>query len=846
MALPNVRRLVSFEAHCDPITGDLRLAAIRTPRTFAALAFVIWPFRYRLTLASAENMNKSFFARYAWPIVLVVAIMFPITVWGAVIALQSNRNDVKEWLPESFQATKDYEEFQKHFGNETFVLVSWDGCTLDDERLGKLASLLAPAAPSDSSAAHPQYFQRVLTGPGVLEQLTTAPLNLPEPEAIARLKGSFIGPDGRQTCAILILSREGKDHLHPALDQIYETATGQLGIARSSIRMGGPPVDNVAIDLEGERMLLKLMVLSACVGLGLAWWYLRDVRLTAMVFIGGAYSAAISLALVTALGGTINSVLLTMPSVVYTAGLSAAIHIINYYRHGRVQEGLSGAAERGVRAAWIPCLLSAGTTSLGLISLCTSQLVPIRNFGFYTAVGVIIALGFMFLYLPSALQLWPPVMHHDPQADEMSPLDPNHRRRMRRLASRIIARPMIVWAVFMVLMVVCGTGLHRVKTTINLMSLFSPDAEIIHSYRWLEEKLGALVPMEVVVRIDKSATNLSYLERVELIANVEKAITSIPAVGSAMSAATFAPDLTPPKRRGRLRGALLSDEGYRAVLNKRLLAHRDDFVREEYLADDPQSGQELWRISLRVAALADIDYGAFIDDIKNKVDPLLEKERERGTMGVAGVNYTGLTPVVYMAERALLNGLVESFFGAFVMMAAVMTIVFRDIRAGLYTMLPNVWPVAVVFGLMSWFGIALDIGTMMTASVAMGVCVDDTVHFANWFRRATRLGLNHRDAVVLAFENSAGAIYQSTVIVALGLVTFALSTFMPTRRFGLLMCTLLTFGLVADLVLTPAMLSGAIGRYFTVGCLPRRRRDADDSETSESEGDLDDRDTYAA
>jgi uncharacterized protein len=156
------------------------------------------------------------------------------------------------------------------------------------------------------------------------------------------------------------------------------------------------------------------------------------------------------------------------------------------------------------------------------------------------------------------------------------------------------------------------------------------------------------------------------------------------------------------------------------------------------------------------------------------------------------------------------------------MIAAVMTIVFRDIRAGLYTMLPNVWPVAVVFGLLSWFDVALDIGTMMTASVAMGVCVDDTVHFANWFRRATRLGLDRRAAVVLAFENSAGAIYQSTVIVALGLVTFALSSFMPTRRFGLLMCTLLAFGLVADLVLTPAMLSGAVGRFFIRGCGPKR------------------------
>ena len=171
----------------------------------------------------------------------------------------------------------------------------------------------------------------------------------------------------------------------------------------------------------------------------------------------------------------------------------------------------------------------------------------------------------------------------------------------------------------------------------------------------------------------------------------------------------------------------------------------------------------------------------------------------------------------------MLDGLVESFFGAFVMIGIVMSVVFRDVRAGFFTMMPNVWPVAVVFGLMSWFNVALDIGTMMTASVAMGVCVDDTVHFANWFRRATRLGLNHHDASVLAFENSAGAIYQSTVIVALGLVTFALSTFMPTHRFGLLMCTLLGFGLVADLVLTPAMLAGPIGRYFTRGCVPKSK-----------------------
>jgi predicted RND superfamily exporter protein len=753
-------------------------------------------------------MQRPFFATIGKPILIIVAVLFPLTVWGAYLALRTNRNDVKEWLPETFEATRDYQEFQRHFGDEAFVLVSWDGCTLDDPRLAELAHLLLePPGPHA-----PHYFAKAVTGASVLDRLIEAPTNLDLDVALARLKGTLIGPDGRQSCLILTLSDLGRENLRKALDQIYSLAQEHLDLSRQEIRMGGPPVDNVAIDLEGERMLLRLMVLSGVIGLSLAWWYLRDVRLTAMVLVGGIYSAALCLALVYVLGGTMNSILLTMPSVVYTTGLAAAMHIVNYYRHGRDTEGLENAAGRALRDSWIPCSLSAGTTALGLISLCISDLVPIRNFGFYTALGVAVTLCFMFLYLPSALQLWPP--KSDKGSREYS--NAVHLRRMHAVGTYLIARRRLIWVAFVVALVACGSGLYRARTTINLMSLFSPDAEIIHSYSWLESHLGPLVPMEVVVRFDTETNDLTLLERMRIVENIQRATHAIPAVGGTMSAATFAPELS-FKPAGGLRGALLSPSSYRTVLNKRLTAHRGDFIDEGYLADDSQQHQELWRISLRVAALADIDYGAFIDRIRGAAEPVLEKERRKGVKGLAGITYTGMTPVVYMAERALLNGLIESFAGAFVMIAIVMSIVLRDVRAGLLTMLPNVFPMAVVFGTMSWLGIALDIGTMMTASVAMGVCVDDTVHFCNWFRRATRQGSPRHEAAVMAYENSAGAIYQSTAIVALGLLSFAMSTFMPTRRFGILMFTLLSCGLVADLALTPSILAGPLGRYFTRG-----------------------------
>ena len=99
------------------------------------------------------------------------------------------------------------------------------------------------------------------------------------------------------------------------------------------------------------------------------------------------YSAGICLALVWVLGGTMNSVLLTMPAVVYTAGLATAMHLINYYRDGRIAEDCDGPLTRALPRPGCPARFRPARPSLGLISLYISELVPIRNFGFYHGVG---------------------------------------------------------------------------------------------------------------------------------------------------------------------------------------------------------------------------------------------------------------------------------------------------------------------------------------------------------------------------------------------------------------------------------------------------------------------------
>ena len=112
-----------------------------------------------------------------------------------------------------------------------------------------------------------------------------------------------------------------------------------------------------------------------------------------MVFVTALYAGAISLSLVYYSGSAMNAILLTMPAVVYVAGISGAIHFANYYRDSAVEGGVEGAPARAVHHAWIPCTLSAVTSAAGLASLYTSELIPIKLFGVYTALGVLTTLA---------------------------------------------------------------------------------------------------------------------------------------------------------------------------------------------------------------------------------------------------------------------------------------------------------------------------------------------------------------------------------------------------------------------------------------------------------------------
>jgi predicted RND superfamily exporter protein len=160
--------------------------------------------------------------------------------------------------------------------------------------------------------------------------------------------------------------------------------------------------------------------------------------------------------------------------------------------------------------------------------------------------------------------------------------------------------------------------------------------------------------------------------------------------------------------------------------------------------------------------------------------------------------------------------------------------VLKDPISGLLTMLPNLWPVGVVFGLISWNGMNVDIGTMITASVALGIAIDGTLHLLTWFRQGLREGRSREDSIALAMGHCAPAMWQTSMIVGLGMFILSFADLLLVSRFGWLMAALIGAATFADLVLLPAMLAGSLGKFI------ERRITPDDAEPTPEPADTPD------
>jgi uncharacterized protein len=594
--------------------------------------------------------------------------------------------------------------------------------------------------------------------------------------------------------------------------------------------MAGTVFEAFAVDEAAEASLRRFVVPSSILGFVFAALCLGSVRGALLVLVLATLGQLFSIGLVYFTGHQFSAVLIVLPTLVFMLTLSGAIHLVNYYIEDRSpnHEGFTNRGVRSLVVGWQPCLLSSITTMLGMGSLCTSHLAPVRQFGIFSAVGLGIATVFLLLVFPTIVS-W--VLRLRPSADSLKtdlvvakniPEDSSSARirvpchLFDPYAEWIGKRGTAIVVASLLTIGVSCIGVAFLRSSTKFCDMFPQGSRTNSDMRWFEANVGPIASVEVLIHFSSESRD-DLLNQVRWVQVLCESLKQNDEIGGVLSAATFVPQW--PK------SSSVKAVMARSVLKKHLDSGLSDLESSGLVKSQPQG--RTWRMMCKVSAVSTSSYGEQTQSIRKIVMDTLNTQPIGTHRKPDNVEFTGLSPVMNDTQLALLQDLGISFLSAFLLITPVMMWVVRSITAGLLIMIPNIFPVALAFGMMGWLGISLDIAGILTASVALGIAVDDTLHFVSWYKQELNSGCSRLQAVRQTLAACGNAMLHTTLISCTAMLPFMFSEFIPTGQFAKLMVVMLVGAIFGDMVILPAILLSPLGRFVTSSQpIPRPQSDA--------------------
>lgn len=693
---------------------------------------------------------------------------------------QSNTEDVLQWLPDNSSSREQYDEFERKFGSDDFLLVTWDGCTTSDPRLKQFCEILVS---QDSD----KLIQSVVNGSDVIEKLGTE-IDLPKKYVVNRFKGIFFGiNDTEQTLALIELSKKGSSDRRESLRQIESAISQTTNLRLMDVIFGGYPYVGINIDNHLRDSFIYFLLPSIIFASITSLYCLKNIILSSIVFIAAVGASWCSIAIVPLCGFKFGGLMSIIPALVYILTTSGSIHLIHYSLDA------IGDPKKLLSISWQPCTISALTTAIGMLSLTRSSFPAIRSFGLFCATGTGFALLFQLIVVPWLLLRFG-------KSGQRYLRELGHEHHAWDRISRGIRQYRFLLAFAGVALMVCATiGLSRLTARVEVEKLFDSKSEFITKLSDLEERIGPIDQSELLIEF-KSADAENFHVRAQLVRKVQRYLAVVEKVGSTHSLTDYLPRIP---TGGRLRSRL-----EKTIIQNRIDEQRDELAKSRFLNISGDS--ETWRISLRFPFTQETDVEQLqdlvIDTASRLVGAMMTKDEFAAIESSVNLSYTGKNHLFHSAQVTLLEDFYRNFLLAFVIITPVLMIVLRSFWLGVLAMLPNLFPIVVLFGMLGWLNWPVDLAIAMTASVALGIAVDDTTHFLIRFRAFGGTPANVVTPTRKAISQCGPAMLHTTAIGSAGLLVYGASEMSVVSNFSYSITCMLVLAIIADIFILPALL----------------------------------------
>jgi len=464
-------------------------------------------------------------------------------------------------------------------------------------------------------------------------------------------------------------------------------------------------------------------------------------------------------------------------------GCSNCIHILMKYHECVSIEDLTikESILRVIRELGGALFLTSFTTAVGFFSLVMTNIRITKEFGFALGIGVIlmfiiaiITIPIILLYLPK-----PDKKHTDRLIKESESFS------VDRIDSATKKHPYVIILLSVIFFILSGIGMQKIDYNISILDDLRPGNSLYDDIKYVDENFGGMLPLEIVITSpDKSIFSIDFLKKAEIF---EENLRSLSEIKKSLSLVDHLKVIN---------DALNPEQGMAIPLTGEEV--------EDYLYDYDSASSlykedgSKYRISCRVGNIKSKVAEKLKIDIQNEFNKIFEKEE---------ILVTGSTLLSLRTGRFLVRDLTNSFILAFGIIFISMIILFRSFRLSFIAILPNVIPLMAAAAVMGFSGIKLRPSTAMTFSIALGIAVDDTIHFLARFKQE----LKKTDATSVAISNailSTGRpIIGTTIVLSMGFFVLYFSEFVPNHEFGILGTIILVIALLASLFLLPVLLN---------------------------------------
>ncbi len=604
-------------------------------------------------------------------------------------------------------------------------------------------------------------------------------------------KGRLVSADGQATVIVCKLE-EGADESLVAAEIRRAVSVNQ---PVDKVYFAGLPFQLDEISRLVIQDFLRLVPLAAVLIIASLYIGLRSLRGVLLPLLSALISSIWVIGIMSLCGVAFSVISNIIPVVLIAVGSAYSIHVVSSFseippissnRRRQSQEALSRVA--------LPVVLAAVTTIAGFTAFVFgSYLGMIKEFGIFSALGILFSLILALTFVPSVLSLLPPlrIPAGSRRGEANHTDDSENRGTFFRLGQWLVRRHRAVFTVTAALVGISVIGMPLIRREVDILSYFKKDTQIHISEQMMQRRFGGSTTLQILVK-----GNIQEPKVLHKMKEMENLLRSRPELHNVYSVVELI--------------EAMND----AMVDERAIPESEAQVTNLwFLLEGEESLYQLVNETTDEAVIQ-ATMGSMNSRVMSELIQVIRSRAEALEGPEVSFQLGGFLLMYNALDEAVRNSQIQSLLVAMALIFLCNLFLLRSVAGSLVGLIPIVFTLFILFGTMGFSGIPLDIVTVVLGSISIGVGVDYSIHFLSRLREEFQLCGQREVSLVNTLGTAGKAIAVNMSTVSLGFISLVFGTLLPLRRFALLiMVTMIGSGVGALLVLPSIMMISSPGIF---------------------------------